>query len=515
MQRTAKEITPRTKGNAVNSSQGSLKRSRDSTAESPCGDSGYSNPDGSGNDEYSPKKPRQTNTRSRKTQTKQAVKKTDSKDAIWKELQKTQKKLDEVVVESIQNARKGGRGLWDDTRINTAMENIVKETRTWVDRWVMKKNVPDLINPDEKNIMSYNDQETRNLYKATFFNSDLPKIKTLSKGGELLLEAILLNFICQQFLGRQFAFLDTVVKEQGMKKNPLYADYYERAFYDLALSIKKVDPFQSQKLVAGILMSASSVTFPKLDEEGTNNEQKEQLKNDKFLQNFETALKDLAKYFLEHPSKPLLELIADSKREKRKGELVRIFRHARELGFFMWSQPATVKIEWYGSSAFDPAIMELHNLASRGRDKADEEESLRGDRILININPTVTGISIDPEDQKREVQKTWLKARVWTNRSITLTDLRKLEKAGSNQNTDPAKVDVSGSKDMSTEEKKESVSELEATSLRKVEVVMPSLEEISGMTRPEAQELPQKEGGSEEDLDEDVEEETAVKPEQV
>lgn len=122
--------------------------------------------------------------------------------------------LKAVTKESILNARKGGKDVWDLGKIEGEFKKLNKEVKNWAKRHATTRKISSLPGSKVEDMLSiYNDDLLSGSYQNVFSKHGLSTIENLPRGAQLLLEGLLFACICSTLIARPFIFMDTALKE--------------------------------------------------------------------------------------------------------------------------------------------------------------------------------------------------------------------------------------------------------------------------------------------------------------
>lgn len=154
---------------------------------------------------------------------------------------------------------------------------------------------------------------------------------------------------------------------------------------------------------------------------------------------YELGISQLASKFL-HYSKPVKHLLKDIEKKEdkpRNDGLKKIYRKFRELAYHMWCQPSKVTYR-HDLQPFNPDYMELHTVATRGRQGVNLED-FRDSKVLIRLCPLIRGCTIIPTNGIQTI--TYLRQSVWTVDCQTFSQWKASQSESSNEPSDAAAQD--------------------------------------------------------------------------
>ncbi|OKL57612.1 hypothetical protein UA08_07294 [Talaromyces atroroseus] len=412
------------------------KRKRSPTMDSKNGIN--NNDDNEDDPSYEPSKKTRPDTRGKASPTSKGndIKKLEAEIRKWKNKSKDQQKqLVKVTTESILNARRGSKEIWDLTKIETEFKNVNRDIKNWIKKYGITRQISSLPDAKKKEFLS-ECRDVSAIYFSVFAENDFSAIETLSKGAYMLLEGFLFAWTCSYLIQRRFIFLDEALKDHNArpKHELLQVGNYEEKFDSFAAELGKVSPYQNQKWMTSTLQALKPIMIPDYSSKETQSGWANEKRGNGFLKKYDTGLSSLVTDFLKSPARYVLSCPQGDRKTQQREELRRIFRKFRELAYHMWCQPSHVSYEYRTNLAqFDPDTMELDFRATMGRPD-NAADRLRGDRVLININPAIVGVVVDP-DSNEHTRTTYLKHKVWT---VHCQSFSHPQKAAKEENATPA-----------------------------------------------------------------------------
>ena len=372
--------------------------------------------------------PKQKRARKSPSTNSQATWKKDLQDRI-KDLEG---KLKKVTKESVLNARRGAKGVWDQSKIETEWKFLKRDIKSWVKKHGTTRKILTFSDGEKKDILS---ACASDCYQEVFSEDDFAIIQELPKGAQLLLEGFLYAHSIFYLIGRPFLFVDAVLQEHSHPSTALLAfGNYESVFEDFAQNLAECKccitkdrsqlsrltsftgeafPDQGQRWTASMLQSLKRLIIPDPSDDIASHQKADKKAMDSF-RIYELGISQLAKEFINQKKavKHLLDYPALRKdRDVRHDELKMIYRKFRELAYHMWCRPSTINY-YYGMDLFDPEFMELDPTAAQARQDMGMD-MMKGSKVLVRICPRIRGEIIDPVSKERKAVD-FLRQKVWT-----------------------------------------------------------------------------------------------------
>lgn len=156
------------------------------------------------------------------------------------ENQKLHKSLKSVTTESILNARKGSKELWDLDKMRTILKGLSKEIKNWVKKHGISKTVACLDAASKEAILSSCSNATVIPFDI-FAENDFRAIQDLPRGAQLLLEGYLYAHASYYLIKRPFIFLDEGLENHDSrpKQDLLKIGFFEKNFELFAAELEK------------------------------------------------------------------------------------------------------------------------------------------------------------------------------------------------------------------------------------------------------------------------------------
>jgi hypothetical protein len=188
-----------------------------------------------------PPKKQRSRTKRSTPMTQNKAKKLEAEIRRLKSLVTEQKKqLADVTTESILNARKGSKEIWDLTKITTEFKGLSKDVKNWTKKYSISKPISSLTDIEKERFLS-ECLDVSGTYFNVFSEADFPTIQILPKGAPLLLEGFIFAWATSYLIERRFFFLDDALKDHEEKPHNahLQVKSYEEKFESFARELEK------------------------------------------------------------------------------------------------------------------------------------------------------------------------------------------------------------------------------------------------------------------------------------
>ncbi|PCG93693.1 Hypothetical protein PENO1_079540 [Penicillium occitanis (nom. inval.)] len=332
---------------------------------------------------------------------------------LGNQIKKLETSLKNVTKESVLNARRGAKGVWDQSKVETEWKILKRDIKSWVKKHGTTRKILTFSDDAKKDILS---TCVSDCYREVFSEDNFGIIQELPKGAQLLLEGFLYAHAVQYLIARPFLFVDSVLQEHSMPSKAILGfGNYETMFEDFAESLAKCDSFpdQAQRWTASMLQSLKRLIIPDPSDDIASQREADKKAMNSF-RIYELGIAQLANEFTLH-KKAVKHLLDDRALKKdcevRRDELKIIYRKFRELAYHMWCQPFTINY-YYGMDLFDPEVMELDPTAAQARQDMGMD-MMKGSKVLVRICPRIRGEIVDPVNKKRKAVD-FLRQKVWT-----------------------------------------------------------------------------------------------------
>jgi hypothetical protein len=154
------------------------------------------------------------------------------KKTLQSKLTKLEASLKNVTKQSVLNARKGAKGVWDQRKIDTEFKSLKRDIKNWVKKYGTAKKILTFSDGDKKDILSACDLDQ---YRVVFSKDDFDTIQELPKGAQLLLEGFLYAYSIYHLVNRPFLFVDAVLQVHCRPNGGILAfGNYENVFEKFA-----------------------------------------------------------------------------------------------------------------------------------------------------------------------------------------------------------------------------------------------------------------------------------------
>ncbi|KAE8548763.1 hypothetical protein TMatcc_010385 [Talaromyces marneffei ATCC 18224] len=241
-----------------------------------------------------------------------------------------------VTKESVLNARKGTKGVWDKAKMQTEFINLKRDIKNWVKRYGTTTKISAFPDAHKKDILSACEIDQ---YREVFSKGDFDAIQELSKGAHLLLEGFLYAQAVHVLVSRPFVFIDAMFQEHSRPNNTILGyGNNEHLFAEFAEGLTQCNDFpdQRERWTASMLQSLKRMIIPEpLD--GIVSHLKDEKSVDSY-RIYELGIAQLGKQFvsLEKPARYLLNDCLDRKQcDQRRESLKIIYRKFREVAYHM------------------------------------------------------------------------------------------------------------------------------------------------------------------------------------
>jgi hypothetical protein len=131
------------------------------------------------------------------------------KKTLQSKLTKLEASLKNVTKQSVLNARKGAKGVWDQGKIDTEFKSLKRDIKNWVKKYGTAKKISTFSERDKNDILLACDSDQ---YREVFPKDDFDTIQELPKGAQLLLEGFLYAHSIYYLVNRPFLFVDAVLQ---------------------------------------------------------------------------------------------------------------------------------------------------------------------------------------------------------------------------------------------------------------------------------------------------------------
>lgn len=159
-------------------------------------------------------------------------KKEDKKQTLQSKLTKLEASLKNVTKQSVLNARKGAKGVWDQGKIDTEFKILKRDIKNWVKKYGTAKKISTFSAGDKNDILSACDSDQ---YWEVFSKDDFDTIQELPKGAQLLLEGFLYAHSIYHLINRPFLFVDAVLQVHSHPNSGILAfGDFESVFEEFA-----------------------------------------------------------------------------------------------------------------------------------------------------------------------------------------------------------------------------------------------------------------------------------------
>jgi hypothetical protein len=143
--------------------------------------------------------------------------------------------LKSVTRESVLNARRGAKGVWDQAKIETEFKNLKRDVKNWVKKYGTTKKLSTFSDGVKRDVLS---ACASDCYQKVFAEEDFDLIQELPKGAQLLLEGFLYAYSIYYLIARPFLFVDAVLQEHSRPNSAILSfGNYETVFEEFAHSL--------------------------------------------------------------------------------------------------------------------------------------------------------------------------------------------------------------------------------------------------------------------------------------